>query len=137
MSTMAGKHHGKLRSMMGNMVTYDIRKGTKAMSDNRSFEHWDKYDPVANAIVALVVAQDEVQEAFDEAAQGIESDDGTVATIDEFGDHVTYFLSDDQAYAIVDAKLEARAKAIKDLVAAQREYWRVNGERPPAVRENV
>lgn len=27
MSTMAGKHHGRLR-MMGNMATYDIRKGT-------------------------------------------------------------------------------------------------------------
>jgi hypothetical protein len=75
------------------------------MSDNRSFKHWNKYDPVANAIKALVVAQD--------------------------------FLSDHQASATVDAKLDARTDAIRELVMAQMTYWRENAERPPAVREEA
>jgi hypothetical protein len=66
---------------------------------------WDECDPVANAVVAVIEAQNAVQRTND--AMGEARDDGTFATNAE-----------------VDAAFDARSDAILDLLAAQIAYWR-------------
>ena len=68
---------------------------------------WDEEDPVANAVLALIEAQNALQSVFD--ATCVERDDGTFATDAE-----------------VDAALDARTDAIMELIAGQMAYWRAS-----------
>ena len=96
------------------------KETTVSESSNRSIgRSWDKYDPVANAIAALAVAQDALQAALD-ASAGQERDGGT-------------FPSDFEVDAAIDAALKTRANAIRELNGAQMVYWREHGEQPPKI----
>ena len=66
-------------------------------------EPWNEFDPVANALLALIEAQNVVQRTSD--ATGEERDEGTLATDAE-----------------VDAVLVARSDAITAMLAAQTEF---------------
>jgi len=66
---------------------------------------WDECDPVANALLVLIEAQNVVQRTND--ATGEERDNGSFATDAE-----------------VDAAVDARTDAIMELLAAQTTYER-------------
>jgi hypothetical protein len=67
-------------------------------------EEWNEFDPVANALLSLIEAQNVVQRTIDATCE--ERDDGTFATDAE-----------------VDAALVARFNAITGMLAAQTLYW--------------
>ena len=64
---------------------------------------WDEFDGVANAVLALIEAQNALQRAIDATCE--ERDDGTFAT-----------------HAEVDAASDARSDAIVKLIAARMAY---------------
>ena len=65
---------------------------------------WDPLDPVANAVLDLIKAQNAVLRTI--KATGEARDDGTFATLDE-----------------VEAAFDARSEAIMELLAAHAAYW--------------